>query len=58
MDASQFNYKVYEEEEGEEDEEFTLSSGDAGCHSGGPFSVRRPIASGEALITPTPLLFK
>lgn len=36
----------------------TLSSGEAGCQSGGPLSVRRPIANGEALITPTPLLFK
>ncbi|KAK7841071.1 pentatricopeptide repeat-containing protein [Quercus suber] len=28
----------------------TLSSGEAGCQCGGPLSVRRPIANGEALM--------
>lgn len=36
----------------------TLISGEAGCHSGGPCSVKRPIDNGEAVITPTPLLLK
>lgn len=43
---------------GKKEVEATLSSGEAGCHSGGPLSVSSPIAKGDALIMPTPLLFK